>query len=378
MTKSDQHQRDETVSADAADEARKIEFFGKTGRVKLDYPFEDKPDPGHVIQVADGVLWVAMPLPIKGLDWINLWLIEEENGWTLVDTGMSMEETRDLWEGIFKNHLKGKPIIRVIGTHLHPDHIGLAGWITRKFECELWMSQAEYISCRMLVADTGREAPPEGIQFYAQAGWTQDMLDHYKKRFGFFGNMVWPLPESYRRLKDKDVISIGGRDWRLIEGTGHSPEHMCLYCKELNVMISGDQLLPRISSNVSVYPTEPEADPLADWLASCAKLIDEVPADVLVLPAHNRPFKGAHPRLTSLIEGHQRQIERLWERLKERATAVDVFGTLFFRKIGKGDYFTATGEAIAHLNYLLARGRITRELENGVYYYQAKLNEDGA
>ncbi|ACT58872.1 MBL fold metallo-hydrolase [Hirschia baltica] len=361
----------------AADKARKEEFFGKTGRVKLDYPFEEHPEPGEVTEVAPGILWVAMPLPIKGLDWINLWLIEEEDGWTLVDTGMSMEETRNHWEKVFDNHLKGKPITRVIGTHLHPDHIGLAGWVTRKFDCELWMSQAEYVFCRMLVADTGRAAPPEGIKFYTQAGWDADMLDHYTKKFGFFGQMVWPLPEAFRRLQDKDVLSIGGRDWRIIVGNGHSPEHVCLYCEELNVLISGDQLLPRISSNVSVYPTEPEADPLTDWLDSCAKLIKEVPADVLVLPAHNRPFKGAHQRLTNLIEGHQRQIERLWNKLKEPATTLDVFGTLFFRKIGKGDYFTATGEAVAHLNYLYLRGRVSRTLVDGVYRYQAKPNDDG-
>lgn len=356
----------------STDDARKEEFFGKTGRVKLDYPFDDKPEPGEVIEVAPGILWVAMPLPIKGLDWINLWLIEETNGWTLVDTGMSMDDTRENWENVFANHLKGKPISRVIGTHLHPDHIGLAGWITRKFDCELWMTQAEYISCRMLVADTGREAPPEGVEFYAKAGWDEDMLTHYKSRFGFFGKMVAPLPEAYRRLEDRDVITIGDRDWRIIVGYGHSPEHACLYCEALNVLISGDQLLPRISSNVSVYPTEPEADPLSGWLNSCEKLKAEIPVDVLVLPAHNRPFIGAHPRLDSLVSGHKRQIERLWERIKEPASAVDVFGTLFFRKIGKGDFFTATGEAIAHLNYLYVRGRASRKLVDGVYQYEAK------
>lgn len=355
----------------AADDARKEEFFGKTGRVRLDYPFDEKPNPGEVKLVAPGILWVAMPLPIKGLDWINLWLIEEEDGWTLVDTGMSMEDTRDHWETIFANHLNGKPIQRVVGTHLHPDHIGLAGWITRKFECELWMTRAEYTQCRMLVADTGREAPPEGVTFYTKAGWSEEMITYYKEKFGGFGRAVSPMPESYRRIRDGDIISIGGRDWRIIEGTGHSPEHACLYCEELNVLISGDQLLPRISSNVSVYPTEPEADSLSDWLESCEKLIGEVPEDVLVLPAHNLPFKGAHPRLRALIQGHLRQIERLWGRIQEPATAVDVFGTLFFRKVGRGDYFTATGEAIAHLNYLLHRGRASRKVVDGKYIYQA-------
>lgn len=355
----------------AADDARKQEFFGKTGRIKLEYPFEEKPEPGEVIEVAPGILWVAMPLPIKGLDWINLWLIEEEDGWALVDTAMNMDETRSYWETVFENHLKGKPITKVIGTHLHPDHIGLAGWITRKYDCDLWMTRSEYIMCRMLIGDTGKPAPPEGVDFFAKSGWTSEMLDHYRNRFGFFGKMVWAMPESFRRLQDNDRLEIGGKEWRVIVGTGHSPEHACLYCEERNVLISGDQLLPRISSNVSVYPTEPEADPLSDWLDSCAKLMEEVPKDVLVLPAHNKPFRGAHPRLKGLIDGHQRQLERLWQRLKEPASAVDVFGTLFFRKIGQGDYFTATGEAVAHLNYLYARGRVSRELKDGVWIYEA-------
>jgi glyoxylase-like metal-dependent hydrolase (beta-lactamase superfamily II) len=255
---------------------------------------------------------------------------------------------------------------------MHPDHVGLAGWITRKFDCRLWMSRLEYFACRMLVADTGREAPGDGVRFYRAAGWDEDALDSYRVRFGAFGKAVSRLPDGYKRLADGDELQIGGRRWRVIVGNGHSPEHACLLCEELNLFISGDQLLPRISSNVSVFPTEPDADPLSDWLFSCAKLKAAIPADVLVLPSHNEPFIGAHGRLQDLIDGHERALSRLEARLAQGPRrAVDLFGALFARKIGPDLFGMATGETIAHLNCLIARGRARRTLSpEGVAFYE--------
>ena len=338
-------------------------FEGKTERARYDYPCGDAPAPGTSKEVAPGVRWVRMPLPFS-LKWINLWLLEDGDGWTLVDTGIQTSETKSHWRTIFgadlaSGGLGGKPIRRVIVTHMHPDHVGLAGWITRKFQCDLWMSRLEYITCRMLVADTGREAPEAGVKFYRAAGWEQEDLDRYVDRFGGFGKAVSQLPDAYQRLSDGQELTIGGRTWRIVTGSGHCPEHACLWCPELNVFISGDQILPKISSNVSVFPTEPNADPLSDWLNSCEKLKAMLPADVLVLPAHNEPFKGAHKRLQALVEGHELAMRRILERLDQPRRALDLFVAVFARTIDKDNLGMATGETIAHLNCLVGRGLIT-------------------
>ena len=349
---------------------------GKTaGRAALEYPLgETTPDVGETLEVAPGIHWVRMPLPFS-LKWINLWLIDDgEKGWTIVDTGMPMDDTKTAWRKIFDEKLDGRPVWRVIVTHMHPDHIGNAGWLSRKFpDSELWISRLEYITCRMLVADTGRVAPEAGTTFYKRAGWNEEQIDNYKARFGGFGRAVSQLPDSYRRLEDGDTFDMAGHGWRVIVGNGHSPEHACLYCPALNVVISGDQLLPRISSNVSVFPTEPKADPLKDWLSSCEKLKAALPADVLVLPAHNEPFRGAHDRLDALIHGHEIALKRLKQRLgQEPRRVVDVFPAIFGRKIGDDLVSMATGEALAHINCLIARNEAVGEVDqDGVVWYRA-------
>ncbi|MEO1189329.1 MAG: MBL fold metallo-hydrolase, partial [Pseudomonadota bacterium] len=288
--------------------------------------------------------------------------------------GMPLDDTKAAWRKIFEEKLDGRPVWRVIVTHMHPDHIGNAGWLSRKFpDSQFWISRLEYVSCRMLVADTGREAPQAGTVFYQQAGWNEDQIATYKSRFGGYGRGVSRLPDAYHRLEDGDAFEMAGKSWRVITGNGHSPEHSCLYCPDLNVVISGDQLLPKISSNVSVFPTEPEANPLRDWLESCEKLKAELPEDVLVLPAHNEPFTGAHARLDHLIKGHGVALKRLTQRLEQQPRrVVDVFPAIFGRKIGDDVISMATGEAIAHLNYLIAEGAASRSVDaDGVAWYRA-------
>jgi len=341
----------------------------------LTYPFEDVPPAGETREIAPGVLWIRMPMPFA-LNHINLWAIREDDaGWAIVDTGLQTLETVAAWRSLLapSGALAGKLITRVFVTHMHPDHIGMAGWITRRFDCRLWMSRLEYLNCRVLTADTGREAPEDGVRFYRRAGWSEDDLENYRARFGSFGKMIHPLPDSYRRLRDGERLLIGAREWRVIVGTGHSPEHACLHCPDLNLFISGDQVLPKISSNVSVFPTEPDADPLGDWLASIDKIKREVGDDVLVLPAHNEPFHGLHARLDTLAESHERALGRLRESLGEPRRVVDVFGALFARSVTDDPHLLglATGESFAHLNYLLHRGEaVFSEAGDGVARYR--------
>jgi glyoxylase-like metal-dependent hydrolase (beta-lactamase superfamily II) len=348
----------------------------ESGRAKLVYPFADGPfadgpADGAAIDVAPGVKWMRMPLG-GALAFINVWALKDGEGWAIVDTGMQTPATSAAWNQVFAEALGGAPVTRVFVTHMHPDHSGMAGWITRKFDCRLWITRLEYLMCRVMAADTGRAAPEDGLRFYRAAGWDRAALDFYEARFGGFGRHLHALPDSYRRLNDGDEIPIGEHVWRVVVGAGHSPEHACLYCPDLKVMISGDQVLPRISSNVSVFPTEPDGDPLDDWLTSLAAIKGRIPDDVLVLPAHNDPFHGLHARLDHLIRGHERGLTRLVERLAEPRRAVDVFSALFRRPITPDLLGMATGEALAHLNCLMHRGLAVRETDaDGISWYRA-------
>lgn len=347
-----------------------------------EYPCGDPPATGEAREVAPGVLWLRMPMPFR-LDHINLWALRDfaadgSPGWAVVDTGLQTPESVRAWDTLLgaSGPLHGLPVTRVLVTHMHPDHVGLAGWLTRRHGCKLWMAREEYLNCRVLAADTGRQPPPEAIDFYSAAGWTGSQLDVYCARFGGFGKMIGPLPDSYRRLRDGEELTIGEHGWQVVVGTGHSPEHACFYCSDLRLLISGDQVLPAISSNVSVYPTEPQADPLADWLHSIAGIRARVPDDVLVLPAHNEPFRGLHGRLDHLAAGHARGLDRLRETLREPKRAVDVFGALFARPITGEDHQLlqlATGESLAHLNYLVGRGEavVTAAADGVKRYYLA-------
>ena len=344
-------------------------------RVPLVYPFEAPPARGQTTEVAPGVHWIRMPLPYA-LTHINLWALDDGHGWALVDTGVRTEETALVWRELFANAPDERPLTRVIVTHMHPDHVGMAGWLTRKFGVRLWMTPLEYLSCRVMVSDSGREAPADAIDFFRQAGWGAAAIETYRTRFGNFGKHIHPLPDSFRRLADGDELAIGAHTWRVIVGTGHSPAHACLYCPSLKVLVSGDQVLPRISSNVSVYPIDPDADPMTGWLDSLAKLRREVPDDVLVLPAHNECFRGLHARIDALASGQQNALDRLRAALDTPRRAVDVFSALFRRTIGEADVSLlgmATGESLACMNHLMHRGEVLRECDaQGVAWYRLR------
>jgi glyoxylase-like metal-dependent hydrolase (beta-lactamase superfamily II) len=336
----------------------------------IDYVFDSEPETGEVQDIAPGIKWLRLPLPFL-LNHINVWLLRDGEGWAIVDTGLFTNTTREVWKNSFDQHLGGAPITRLLVTHLHPDHVGCAGWLARKFDIELWMSREEYLLCRVLVADTGKPAPPEGLRFYTAAGFASRDLDRYMEFFGAFGRVVSPLPESYRQLREGMQIRIGDYQWEVIIGRGHSPEHACLYCQELNLLISGDQILPTISSNVSVYPTEPAANPLGFWLDSLEKLKQVLPPDVLVLPAHGKPFRGAQARLDQLIAEHQTGLDKLRKICARPRRALDVFPALFKSRITDSNLIMATGEAISHLSYLVEKGEMSCDKDDsGVNWYQ--------
>jgi len=343
-------------------------------RPVLDYPFEIPPSAGEALEVTPGVLWIRMPLPFT-LAHINLWAIADGERWALVDSGLRSPETAEAWRRLRDGALGGRGVSRVIVTHMHPDHVGMAGWITRRAGCQLWMTRLEYLTCRVLVADSGREPPEDGIRFYRRAGWDDDAIEHYRTRFGAFGRHTHALPDSYRRIRDGEILRIGGHDWEVVVGSGHSPEHACLYCPALRLLVSGDQVLPRISSNVSVFPTEPDADPLGDWLGSIERIRTRVPDDVLVLPAHNLPFRGLHARLDDLRDGHLEGLARLRERLAEPRRVIDLFPALFARPIDDPHLLgMATGETLAHLNRLLAQGEAQWDDDaDGVAWYRSTM-----
>ena len=337
----------------------------------LSYPCGQGPALGSAKEVAPGVWWIRMPLPFS-LDHINLWALREGDGWALVDTGIWSTDTAAAWRQLFADVFHG-PVTRVFVTHMHPDHIGMAGWLTRKFACRLWISRLEYLTCRALSVDTGREAPDDAIAFYQRAGWNEEAVETYRTRFGGFGKLIYALPDSYRRLHDGEDITIGEHRWRVVMGTGHSPEHACLYCPDLKLLISGDQVLPGISSNVSVFPAEPDANPLADWLGSLDKLQAAIADDVLVLPSHNQPFLGLHRRIGALRESEWRSLERLRTALQQPRRVVDLYEALFSRPVGADNMqmSLATGETMAHLNYLLAQDEARKSMDaDGCAWYQ--------
>ena len=342
----------------------------KTGSNGLSYPFDNRPNPGELIEVGPGIFWVRMPLPIS-LNHINLWMLEEQDGWTLVDTGMATEDTKALWEEIFSTHLNSKPVKQVIVTHMHFDHLGLAGWLVEKWGATLCMSRTEYLSSRVIINEIKSDPPEATVAFFRAAGVEESILDEFKVRFNNRSDFVSPLPSHYKRLTDNQVLQIGSLQWTVIIVEGHSPEHICLHCKSLNIMIAGDQILPRISPNISVRPDEPRANPLQNFLRSCESLKNRLDKDVLILPSHGDPFYGVHLRLQDMINEHKKGLQDLLEFCSQPRSVADVFPILFKSKINIGNMVIAVGEAVANLNYLVSSKELVVDIGNdGIARYK--------
>lgn len=338
---------------------------------ELCYPVT-APAIGEAVSIDPELVWAILPLPYR-INHINVWAIRDGAGWAVVDTGTHTEPAMAAWESLFTGALGGLPITRVIVTHMHPDHVGLAGWLHRRFGAPLWMTPLEYFNCRVLVSEAGQVMPEAERRFAREAGWGEDAIEARARRFGRYGDHIGEMPASFHRLVDGQSLQIGEQQWEVCIGHGHSPEHACLYNASKGWLISGDQVLPRISSNVSVHAVQPDADPMAAWFASVERLLARVPNEVLVLPAHHACFRGLHARLTQLRGDQLHALDQLHAWLAQPRRVVDVFPVLFRKPIAESDASQlglATGEAIACLNHLMHQGQVRKEMADGVAWYQ--------
>jgi glyoxylase-like metal-dependent hydrolase (beta-lactamase superfamily II) len=336
----------------------------------LRFPRDRPPAPGTATEVADGILWLRLPLPMR-LDHVNLYALDEGDHWTVVDTGMDIASNREGWEALLAGPLRGRPVGRVVLTHHHPDHVGLFGWFAAR-GAEVWATRLGWTLARMLQLDHHEVPPPAQVEFRRRAGMPAEMLEKFASERPFnFSMCTAPIPLGYRAIADGAMMRLGGRDWRVHFGHGHAPDHATFWSTDGALVLAGDQIIPGISSNIGVYPSEPEADPLAEWLESCARLRRLAEgADPLVLPGHKLPFRGAGFRLTQLIDNHEGALERILSALRERPhTAAQLFVPIFKREIGGSQYGLALAEAVAHMNHLYHAGRVTRELQDGAWVY---------
>lgn len=335
----------------------------------LAYPFPAVPEPARATEIVPGIRWLRMPLPFQ-LDHINLWLLADGDGWTLVDTGLASEATRDLWQRAFAEVLEGRPVKRIIATHFHPDHMGLAGWLTERLGTVLWATLGEWLLGRMLSVDQTAALIAANVAFYRQGGFPPELLRMVEARGNIYAKRISPVPVSFHRIAAGERIVIGGREWRVIVGAGHAPEHACLYCAEAGVLISGDQILPKITPIVGVWASEPDADPLGQYIGSLDQFRD-LPEEVLVLPSHGLPFRGLHARLDELAHHHDSRLARTVDACRQPVTGLELLRALFTRPLDDQQTMFALSESLAHANYLIARGEIRRESRpDGVWLYR--------
>ncbi|AJE48987.1 MBL fold metallo-hydrolase [Celeribacter indicus] len=334
--------------------------------------FHDAPEPGGVREVAEGVFWAQMPMP-KPLGHVNVYAFDEGDGWSVVDTGIDTAQTRAAWEALLAGPLAGKPVTRVIATHHHLDHIGLAGWFMTDHGASLMTTRTAYLMARMLQLDVQEAPTPEMCAFWRSCGMAPEIYQSRLSERPFnTADATAPIPLGYRRIREGDTVEIGGRLWDVRCGDGHAPEHATFWSRDGDLVIGGDQLLGAISPNLGIHSTEPFADPVGDWLESCQKFLPHATGEQLVLTGHRLPYRGLPVRLRQLIDGHEHALGRLLEALAEPRTACECFDVLFRRKIGAGEYGLAMVEAMAHCRHLEARGLVIGRLrEDGAILWQA-------
>ena len=336
----------------------------------LEYPHACPPLPGELTEVASGVFWLRMPLPFA-LEHINLWLLADLDGWTIVDCGFGTDETRALWRKIFTASLDGKPVTRIVVTHFHPDHFGLAAWLADHWRAPVHMTGPEFAAAKAWFAAHELHRRDAHVTLFRLHGL--NISDEQPvPRQNLFKRGVPALPDAVVELQDGQHLTVNGRAWRVVTGYGHSPEHAALHCADLGVLIAGDMVLPRISTNVSVQAAAPDADPLGCFLDSLTRYA-ELDVQTLVLPSHGLPFRGLRERLAALGQHHKDRLEELLEACAQPQTGAQIMPVMFKRELDAHQTMFAMGETLSHLNYLHQRGRLARQCgADGIYRYVRK------
>lgn len=323
---------------------------------------------GPMVTMSTGLMGMRLPLPFA-LDHVNIWLLRDDDGWTLIDTGIDDAPTRNFWTEKLEGGLEGRPLQRLIGTHFHPDHMGLAGWLCSQTGASFLATRTEWLTARALVHDVSDEFVDVGRRFDHAAGLDLERIDKRAQRGNLYRTRAGAPPASYNRVSEGDDLLINGETWRVMIGRGHAPEMMCLYNAEREILIAADQVLQKISPNISVWPAEPDADPLNDYIQSL-KVFRELPETTLVLPSHGQPFQGLHARVDQLIDHHRERLDRAIDAAGDGRSAVEIMPALFERELDAHQLGFALGEALAHLNHLVGKGLIIREKDaEGVNRY---------
>ncbi len=315
------------------------------------------PAHGEVVELEHGLQWIRLPVP-GYLDHINVWLAPgNHGGWWLVDTGLGLPVVREAWQPLLARYGLATSLRGILVTHHHPDHFGMASWLADYGGVSVTMSIDAFAAGARVFQDAHAERIPV---FGKQWGVDYPRLLQDARAGHVLRSVVGGLPPLATPLADGDSFTATALPFAVSLHDGHAEGHACLHAAAAGVFIAGDELLPTISSNVSLYPQGGLDDPMGSHLVSLRRL-RELPASTLVLPAHGRPFRGAHARLDALEAEHADRFDQLLEFASAPRTAIDFANCLFGHRPLEGmNLLLATGETLAHVRYLLGTGALLR------------------
>ena len=324
------------------------------------------------VQIMDGLLQLRVPIPNNPLGWVLPYLIEGDDGWTLVDSGWNVPEAFDALEQQLNDAGVGFRNLRtLLVTHIHPDHYGLAGQVKERSGAKVIIHQRERDLIRSRYRNPSQLLATMG-DWLVMHGVPRESNEDLKTSAMPVRAFVDPV-EPDQVVWGGERLPIGRFEFEVWWTPGHSPGHICFLERGKKFILTGDHVLPTITPNVSIHP-EQQGNPLGDYIASLKRLED---LDVTrVLPAHEYSFEDLRGRLLEIERHHE-------DRLDEMVACVGDGPTTAFevaRKIkwvtGSLDSFSpwmqraALGETLAHLDYLVLEQRLSRRMEGGVQYYE--------